>query len=193
MVKKEKFISIIFKSPQKESLINLLCDFFKGLIGNYIEPIISNNVLTVFFEANTEVDFEEIINSLNSDFYVVACLFESGELYKNIDRNEYVKHIHAIAVKLLETTKLYFNEKELVKQGLHNEIVENNILKEYYNDYEMKNVISTYLENNMNVSQAANALYMHRNTVMNKIAKFIDVTGYDIKKFQNAFVIYQIL
>ena len=193
MRKKEKFISIIFKNPQKESVINLMCDFLKGLIGNYVEPTLSNNILTVFFEAETDVDFEEIINSLNSDFYVVATLFESGELYKNIDRNEYVKHIHAIAVKLLETTKLYFNEKELVKQGLHNEIVENNILKEYYNDYEMKNVISTYLENNMNVSQAANALYMHRNTVMNKIAKFIDVTGYDIKKFQNAFVIYQIL
>ena len=193
MRKKEKFISIIFKNPQKESVINLMCDFLKGLIGNYVEPTLSNNILTVFFEAETDVDFEEIINSLNSDFYVVATLFESGELYKNIDRNEYVKHIHAIAVKLLETTKLYFNEKELVKQGLHNEIVKNNILKEYYNDYEMKNVISTYLENNMNVSQAANALYMHRNTVMNKIAKFIDVTGYDIKKFQNAFVIYQIL
>ena len=193
MRKTEKFISIIFKNPQKESVINLMCDFLKGLIGNYIEPTLSNNILTVFFEAETDVDFEEIINSLNSDFYVVATLFESGELYKNVDRNEYVKHIHAIAVKLLETTKLYFNEKELVKQGLHNEIVENNILKEYYNDYEMKNVISTYLENNMNVSQAANALYMHRNTVMNKIAKFIDVTGYDIKKFQNAFVIYQIL
>ena len=193
MRKKEKFISIIFKNPQKESVINLMCDFLKGLIGNYIEPTFSNNILTVFFEAETDVDFEEIINSLNSDFYVVATLFESGELYKNIDRNEYVKHIHAIGVKLLETTKLYFNEKELVKQGLHNEIVKNNILKEYYNDYEMKNVISTYLENNMNVSQAANALYMHRNTVMNKIAKFIDVTGYDIKKFQNAFVIYQIL
>jgi DNA-binding NtrC family response regulator len=193
MIKKEKFISIIFKNPQKESVINLLCDFLKGLIGNYIEPSLSNNALTVFIDSDTEVDFEEIINSLNSDFYVVACLFESGELYKGIDKNEYVKYINSISSKLLETTKLYIDEKELVKQRLNSSIVENNILKEYYKDYEMRNVISTYLESNMNVSQAANALYMHRNTVMNKIAKFIDVTGYDIKKFQNAFVIYQIL
>ena len=193
MIKKEKFISIIFKNPQKESVINLLCDFLKGLIGNYIEPSLSNNALTVFIDSDTEVDFEEIINSLNSDFYVVACLFESGELYKGIDKNEYVKYINSISSKLLETTKLYIDEKELVKQRLNSSIVENNILKEYYKDYEMRNVISTYLESNMNVSQAANALYMHRNTVMNKIAKFIDVTGYDIKKFQNAFVIYEIL
>ena len=193
MIKKEKFISIIFKNPQKESVINLLCDFLKGLIGNYIEPSLSNNALTVFIDSDTEVDFEEIINSLNSDFYVVACLFESGELYKGIDKNEYVKYINSISSKLLETTKLYIDEKELVKQRLNSSIVENNILKEYYKDYEMRNVISTYLESNMNVSQAASALYMHRNTVMNKIAKFIDVTGYDIKKFQNAFVIYQIL
>jgi DNA-binding NtrC family response regulator len=193
MIKKEKFISIIFKNPQKESVINLLCDFLKGLIGNYIEPSLSNNALTVFIDSDTEVDFEEIINSLNSDFYVFACLFESGELYKGIDKNEYVKYINSISSKLLETTKLYIDEKELVKQRLNSSIVENNILKEYYKDYEMRNVISTYLESNMNVSQAASALYMHRNTVMNKIAKFIDVTGYDIKKFQNAFVIYQIL
>ena len=57
----------------------------------------------------------------------------------------------------------------------------------------MLEVVKKYLDCNMNISQAANSLYMHRNTVMNKIDKFIDVTGYDIKKFRNAFIIYKYL
>ena len=72
-------------------------------------------------------------------------------------------------------------------------IIVKNILKEYYEDYQMKEVIKTYLDCNMNISQAANKLYMHRNTVMNKIDKFITNTGYDIKKFKNAFIIYHII
>ena len=52
-------------------------------------------------------------------------------------------------------------------------VVVKNILKEYYDDYQMKNVIKTYLDCNMNISKAASKLFMHRNTVMNKIDKFI--------------------
>ncbi len=190
---KEKFVSVIFKSIPKESLILMLCDFFKGLIGNYINPIYNDRVLTVFFDAACEIDFEEIIQSLNEDFYVTATLFESGELYDGIDKNEYSLYIFDNKNKLLETNKLYVSEADLIKHKIISSIVAKNILKEYYDDYQMKNVIKTYLDCNMNISKAANKLYMHRNTVMNKIDKFILNTGYDIKKFKNAFIIYHII
>ena len=189
----EKFISIIFKSNPKESVINMLCDFLKGLIGNYINPVYENSVLTVFFDAACEVNFEEIIQSLNEDFYITSIIFESGNLYNGIDKNEYAAYILNNKNKLSETNHLYIHESELVKYKLVSPIVIKNILKEFYDDYQMENVIKTYLECDMNISQAANKLYMHRNTVMNKIDKFIRNTGYDIKKFKNAFIIYHIL
>lgn len=190
---KEKFISIIFKSNPKESLILMLNDFLRGLIGNYINPIYKDSVLTVFFDADCKIDFEEIIQSLNEDFYVTATLFESGKLYDGINKNEYASYVFDNKNKLLETNKLYITEAELIKHKIISSVVIKNILKEYYDDYQMKNVIKTYLDCNMNISQAANKLYMHRNTVMNKIDKFILNTGYDIKKFKNAFIIYHII
>lgn len=192
-MKNLKFISLIFKSAPKDSVINMLSDFLKGLIGNYINPSFNETVLTVFFDADCEVEFEEIIQTLNEDFYMNATLFESGRLYSGIDKEEYSKFICENRSKLLEINKLYLSESDLIKHKVISNIVVKNILKEYYDDYQMKNVIKTYLDCNMNISQAANKLFMHRNTVMNKIDKFILNTGYDIKKFQNAFVIYHII
>ena len=124
---------------------------------------------------------------------MTATLFESGVLYNGINKNEYTKYIIDNKNKLLETNKLYFTEADLVKSKLVSPIVVKNILKEFYDDYQMKEVIKAYLDSNMNISKAANRLYMHRNTVMNKIDKFINNTGYDIKKFKNAFIIYHII
>ena len=188
-----KFISIIFKSNPKESVVNALSDFLKVLIGNYINPICKETVLTVFFDADTMIEFEEIIQTLNEDFYMNATLFESGILYSGINKEEYSEYIFNNRQKLLEINKLYLNESDLVKHKIISNVVVKNILKEYYDDYQMKNVIKTYLDCDMNISKAASKLFMHRNTVMNKIDKFITNTGYDIKKFQNAFVIYHII
>ena len=190
---KEKFVSIIFKSTPKDSVINMLGDFLKGLLGNYINPIYKDSVLTVFFDAELEIDFKEIIQGLNEDFYLTAILFESGILYSGTNKNEYLSYIVENKNKLLETNKLYITEADLIKFKIISNIVIKNILKEYYEDYQMKNVIKTYLDCNMNISQAASKLYMDGNTVMNKFDKFIFNTVYDIKKFKNAFIIYHII
>ena len=192
-MKKEKFISIIFKTSLKESDVLLLVDFLKGLIGNYINPIFKDSVLTVFFDAACEIDFGEIIQNLNEDFYITALLFESGILFSGVDKNLYVEYIINNKSKLLETNKIYLLESDLVKNKIYNEIVSENILKNYYNDFEMKKIIKTYLECNMNISKASTVLYMHRNTLMYKIDNFISVTGYDIKNFKEAFIIYHII
>ena len=89
----------------------MLVDFLKGLIGSYINPLFTDRVLTVFFDADCDISFTEIIESLNEDFYITSLLFESGELYSNlIKKEEYVDFITSNKDLLLETNKLYLNE-----------------------------------------------------------------------------------
>ena len=192
-MKKEKFISIIFKSEPKESNVVMLIDFLKGLIGNYINPVFKDRMLTVFFDADCDISFEEIIQSLNEDFYITSLLFESGELYSNLDSEDYVDFVSENVDSLLATNKLYLSESDLIKNRIYDDIVVKNILKNYFEDFEMKKIVKTYLECNMNISKASNTLYMHRNTLMYKIDNFIAITGYDVKKFQDAFIIYHII
>lgn len=193
MGKSKKFISIIFKNTPKDYLVDMFVDFLKGLLGNYISYQYTDNFLTVIFDCDAKVDFEEIINGLNNDFYITTSLFESGIIYEEISIDEYISHIKSCSKSILDSNLIYVDEKILVKLNLDSEVVERNIFKSFYNDFEMLEVVKKYLDCNMNISQAANSLYMHRNTVMNKIDKFIDVTGYDIKKFRNAFIIYKYL
>ena len=193
MARGKKFISIVFKNMPKDSLVDMMVDFLKGLLGNHISYEYEEGFLTVVFDSDSKVDFEEIINGLNNDFYITTALFESGILYEEIDVKEYISHIKSQSKKILESNLIYVDEKALVKLNMEAEVVWKNIFKSFYNDLDMLEVVKKYLDCNMNISQAANMLYMHRNTVMNKIDKFIAITGYDIKKFSNAFIIYKYL
>ncbi|MCL6548705.1 MAG: helix-turn-helix domain-containing protein [Alicyclobacillus sp.] len=43
---------------------------------------------------------------------------------------------------------------------------------------------------NLNVSEAARLLYMHRNTLMNRIERIRQQTGYDPQSFTDALVLW---
>lgn len=54
-------------------------------------------------------------------------------------------------------------------------------------------VVQAYLENNFNLSGAASQLHMHRNTFMNKIDRFSQSTGLNVKSFDHALIAYLLI
>lgn len=59
-------------------------------------------------------------------------------------------------------------------------------------DPDMMQTAQCFFENNLNVSRTAEALYMHRNTLMYRLNKIKKITGLDVKNFDAA-VTFQIL
>lgn len=53
-------------------------------------------------------------------------------------------------------------------------------------DEETLNTINMFLENNLNVSETARQLYIHRNTLLYRLGKLEEVTGLDIRVFEDA-------
>ena len=47
--------------------------------------------------------------------------------------------------------------------------------------------------NNLNVCKTANYVYMHRNTINNKLAVIKEETGLDIQNFQDAVLLYVLI
>lgn len=189
----KQFISIIFKEEQPTYISNTLIDFIKSLLGFNLEYRIDNNIINVVFDYNEEIDFLDIINLITSELYLSCRIFVSGRISDHSILSSYVNYINANKELLNGFSELIVDEDLLVIHNLCGDIIKKNILKQYANDYQMLEVIKEFLDSNMNISKAANRLYMHRNTVMNKIDKFINVTGYDIKQFNKAFVIYHLL
>ena len=65
-------------------------------------------------------------------------------------------------------------------------------LVKIFGDSEMMDTAECFFQNNLNVSQTAQALYMHRNTLMYRLNKIKRLTGLDIKNFDMA-VTFEIL
>ncbi|MCR5654410.1 MAG: helix-turn-helix domain-containing protein [Lachnospiraceae bacterium] len=53
-------------------------------------------------------------------------------------------------------------------------------------DEEILNTVNVFLENNLNVSETARQIYVHRNTLLYRLEKLEKITGLDIRKFDDA-------
>ena len=60
-------------------------------------------------------------------------------------------------------------------------------------DAELLAVVKCYLENGFNVTTGAKIMHMHRNTFMNKLDRFIEATGLDVKNFDEAAIAYLLM
>ncbi len=60
-------------------------------------------------------------------------------------------------------------------------------------DSDLIEVAKNYIEYNLNSSMAAKAIYMHRNTFMNKLERFISFTDLNIKEFKYAVLAYVLI
>ena len=57
-------------------------------------------------------------------------------------------------------------------------------------DEELFSTALVFLENNLNITDAADKLYIHRNTLIYRLNKIETVSGYDIRKFNDAINFY---
>ena len=60
-------------------------------------------------------------------------------------------------------------------------------------DTELLAVVKCYLENGFNVTTGSKAMHMHRNTFMNKLDRFVEMTGLDVKNFDKAVIAYLLI
>jgi len=66
-------------------------------------------------------------------------------------------------------------------------------LGKFYQDTVMKETLKAYLDANLNMVNAARKLYIHRNTLIQRLDKFYHGTGFDIRIFSDALIIYHLI
>lgn len=187
-------MGFIVISESKATNTPLIIDFLKGFIGNHIQVSYENQYTTVLYENFDRNVLSEGLSSLwedISDFKV----FISKTYYKKtlIERD-------ILSVKkLLDSTDFQYgllDESKLCLEAINTnnkQELKNLVLGIYSNDSQVLEMIRVFLECNMNTSLAAKKLYMHRNTLINRLDKFKLVTGYDLKDFKDAYLIYSLL
>lgn len=148
--------------------------------------------LIIIAEMKEDISFYDVISNTNQEFYLNLSLYESIE-FQTIE--ELLKDLKSKS-SILEFNKVYLNEKILIYnrfKPIFDEKTRQEMLKEFYYDQEFLHMIKVFLEKNQNSSEASKALYLHRNTLNNRIEKFYKITGYDLRKFEDAALIYIIV
>lgn len=187
----ERFILIKTKQiseNETEAILNL----FKDAFGS-VKNMAIDDVLIIEYHFDEEIDIKEIVQNIKQDFYLDILVFSS----KRKRQEPYFSWVFGLFKNIsFSSDDFFLDEKGLVRKSLEldvNEETKKNVLKDVYYDHELINIIRVFLECNMNTSKAADVLYMHRNTLINKLDKFIEITGYDIRYFRDAVIIYSII
>jgi hypothetical protein len=138
---------------------------------------------------------ESIINEAFTSYLFDACdnvIVYIGRSFVN-DADSDIKTI--LRLLSYSLTKPLYDKKSLVEEVIDNkdEDIKKLVLNKYYLDYSMQDLLKTFFINNMNTLKSSKVLYIHRNTLINKIQRFKEDTGFDPKEFRDAYLIYSLI
>lgn len=184
---------IIIKGVKKLNTleINSLKELLKELMF-YPEIMEKDNFIYAFDNNKTDISWRDFIETTNANFITDLKLYESinfeskKSLLSHMEKHE--KDNLFIDIYNTDKTLFYKTIKDVVTEERKKEI-----FKSLYNDKEFLRSIKIYLEENQNKTQAAKLANLHRNSLENRLEKFYQITGYDVRKFVDASYIYLFL
>lgn len=175
---------------EREMLLSLLGEVVDV---SYLD--VDNEFITVVFENLLESSLQELSQVIIEEFFIEIRIYESirFETIHDLERN--IKKVKRM-LKLItfDSDDSYLNEVDLLYFEISKPIdssYKKNILKKYSDDTEMKNILKVFFECNQNTSEASKRLYMHRNTLIQKLDKFYEETGFNPRKFKDTMIIYK--
>lgn len=166
--------------------------FFLNTFLTVIDIIDYDVFSSIIYETSDDSNINEALSSycfdsnLNFRIYIGECLKEE-------DYNSDINFLHDTFNNNLK--EIIYDKKKFVLELITRKININPsfVLKEFVNDYSMCEILNAFFLNNLNVVQTSKAIYLHRNTLINKLDRFKEKTGYDPRIFLDAFVLYNIL
>ena len=176
------------------SEMDMLISLFEEVVN--IETIdFDNNQIIVVFENLLESSLQELSQTITQEFLIEIRIFESNrfQTYHELERNiKRVKKMLQIVPFDISTT--YLNSADLLYFEISKPLdtdFKKLILQKYYGDFETKNILKVFFECNQNTSEASKRLYMHRNTLIQRLDKFYEETGFNPRRFKDAMLIYR--
>ncbi len=171
---------------------------------DFLEEIEAGKIIFV-----RELDDHWCHESLSTDAYTLSDTIE-GELltrvrvgYGEINCElKYIKDAYKQANTAIEVGNTFYQDRKVIKynelgvgrlvHGLPKELSEN-FLNEVLNgnaieqfDEEIMGAVHKFFYNNLNISETARQLYVHRNTLVYRLGKVEKKTGLDIRLFEDA-------
>lgn len=162
----------------------MVVDFFKSLVGNRISISSQDEYIILEYEFESLEDINNLFLSLSTEL-MVNILGYTSSYEANLELEK------KVALSLIK--KLNPGMYDIKSALLAVDVIENKgmildlILDSSGID---KEFIKKFSLNNLNISQASKEMFIHRNTLNYKIDKLKEVSGFDLRCFIDAYILY---
>lgn len=190
-LKKTKLIIFFAKQSDESIISSIIKDIYSSA-----SILKINNYFVCFISGKYDVDitnlFMTISFDLGYDIYVHDGIYVNKETTKE-DILEYI-NIYNNAKKqiFMDIADVALNARK-EDYFLFLDIVKRSNFSYIYKDLQTIDIIEALLKNNLNVLQTSKVLYLHRNSILNKIDTIYKETGLNVQKYTNAFLVKQII
>ncbi|MDD4076531.1 MAG: helix-turn-helix domain-containing protein [Bacilli bacterium] len=188
-----RFLLINFKEQNNQfNFMNILAEALDAK-----DIIVVDHNYFVFYFNEDEIGIKDIFLSLTVDFGIVARAFNSGKTDSRRVNDFHI--IYCYYKEFLEKKPYNFtNVTDLILEVIKKDIkkikeLKPAILNDIYEDSQMEKLILSLFNNNLNVTKTAKDVYMHRNTVINKLEYIKSETGLNIQNFNDALCMYWLI
>ncbi len=180
---------LIITTVQSNKDIDNIIQLYNSYLDSPIS-IIENEIITIYHNKE-RVLFKDLVDSISEDIGTKVQIFE-GFLLDVEDVNALIE----LKEKYLNKDYTYANVTDLIyeiKDKDDMNLIKKILLKEELNDYQFLQIAKGMFNNNLNVSQTANYLYMHRNTLNKKLDTIENQTTLSLRTFRDAVALYELL
>jgi len=154
----------------------ILSDYAKKII-NFIKQKIDGHIIAG-------------VSEVYSDWRDFPCSYKEGELALTIGQTFFPEENIYFFKNVQFEYGLTFIPKSL-SEAFSSQIL-SSLINEPLNSYkeELLNTLETFFNKDMNVTKTAESLFVHRNTVLFRLNRIKEITGYDASRFTDAFNLF---
>lgn len=182
----------------------LLAGLFTVQNGDYLTQVDENSVILVK-SVREEADSDEVAKAAETavDMLEGEMMIRARAAYGTVvDELKDLSRSYKEAKMAMDVEKIFYAQKHVISYnelGIGRLIYQLPVslckmfLQEVFGQEEMPDIdsealttINTFLDNNLNVSETARQLFVHRNTLVYRIEKLQKSTGLDIRTFEDA-------
>ena len=200
----DNLLLVDIHNRSKKLHIEMLSGLFTVQNGDYLTEVDENSVILIKALDENEgykeieeaamtaldmLNMEAMVNACGSYGTIVGELKDLSRSYKEARMAMDVGRIfyagkRVISYNELGIGRLIYQLPPSLCRMFIQEIFETGEMTEF--DQEILTTINTFFENNLNVSETARQLFVHRNTLVYRIEKLQKSTGLDIRTFEDA-------
>ena len=156
---------------------------------------VDTHILWIYYDHEIDISLKDVIINLSQDTLLDIRLYESYQFEHLKDLEDNRSFIEQ-KLKLINFNKYVYLDDHIIVMHFIKQLDKSFkafVFKKYLDDYMMQETLKIYLESNQNMSQASKNLYIHRNTLTQRLDKFLQITGFDARKFMDGLLIYHLL